>query len=194
MKTLCFALLLLAAQTTSAAISVRDGSGAVVTLAQPAQRVATLAPHATELVFAAGAGARIVGASDYSDYPPAATAIPRIGSNRQIDTERLVALRPDLLVVWLGGNAERQLEPLRRLGVPVYQSAPKSLDDIAGEVERLGQLTGTSAAAQPAPAPLRAPSGLRPPCTGCPALQPAAPGTASTLPAPPPARPCARRE
>ena len=156
MKTLCFALLLLAAQTTSATISVRDGSGATVTLAQPAQRVATLAPHATELVFAAGAGARIVGASDYSDYPPAATAIPRIGSNRQIDTERLVALRPDLLVVWLGGNAERQLEPLRRLGVPVYQSAPKSLDDIAGEVERLGQLTGTSATAQPAAAALRA--------------------------------------
>ena len=156
MKTLCFALLLLAAQTTSATISVRDGSGAVVTLAQPAQRVATLAPHATELVFAAGAAARIVGASDYSDYPPAATAIPRIGSNRQIDTERLVALRPDLLVVWLGGNAERQLEPLRRLGVPVYQSAPKSLDDIAGEVERLGQLTGTSATAQPAAAALRA--------------------------------------
>ena len=156
MKTLCFALLLLAAQATSATISVRDGSGATVTLAQPAQRVATLAPHATELVFAAGAGARIVGASDYSDYPPAATAIPRIGSNRQIDTERLVALRPDLLVVWLGGNAERQLEPLRRLGVPVYQSAPKSLDDIAGEVERLGQLTGTSATAQPAAAALRA--------------------------------------
>ncbi len=155
MKTLCFALLLLAAQAT-AAISVRDGSGAVVTLARPAQRVATLAPHATELVFAAGAGARIVGASDYSDYPPAATAIPRIGSNRQIDTERLVALRPDLLVVWLGGNAERQLEPLRRLGVPVYQSAPKSLDDIAGDIERLGQLTGTSATAQPAAAALRA--------------------------------------
>lgn len=156
MKTLCFALLLLAAQATSATISVRDGSGATVTLAQPAQRVATLAPHATELVFAAGAGARIVGASDYSDYPSAATAIPRIGSNRQIDTERLVALRPDLLVVWLGGNAERQLEPLRRLGVPVYQSAPKSLDDIAGEIERLGQLTGTSATAQPAAAALRA--------------------------------------
>ena len=156
MKTLCVALLMLTAQAASAAISVVDGSGAVVTLARPAQRVATLAPHATELVFAAGAGARIVGASDYSDHPPAATAIPRIGSNRQIDTERLVALRPDLLVVWLGGNAERQLEPLRRLGVPVYQSAPKNLDDIAGEIERLGQLTGTTATAQSAAAALRA--------------------------------------
>ena len=159
MKAWCCALLLLLlllAAQAGAAITVRDGGDAVVTLAQPAQRVATLAPHATELVFAAGAGARIVGASDYSDYPPAAIAIPRIGSNRQIDTERLVALRPDLLVVWLGGNAERQLEPLRRLGVPVYQSAPTSLADIAGEIERLGQLTGTSATAQPAAAALRA--------------------------------------
>ena len=154
MRTLCL-LLMLTASWASAAISVRDGSGAVVTVARPAQRVATLAPHATELVFAAGAGARIVAAGDYSDYPPAAAAIPRVGSNRQIDTERLVALRPDLLVVWLGGNAERQLEPLRRLGVPVYQSAPTSLDDIANEVERLGQLTGTAATAQPAAAALR---------------------------------------
>ncbi|MET0962994.1 MAG: cobalamin-binding protein [Noviherbaspirillum sp.] len=156
MRTLCFLLMMLWAHRAGAAISVRDGSGATVTVERPAQRVATLAPHATELVFAAGAGARIVAAGDYSDYPPAAAAIPRVGSNRLIDTERLVALRPDLLVVWLGGNAERQLEPLRRLGVPVYQSAPKSLDDIAGEIERLGRLTGTSATAQPAADALRA--------------------------------------
>lgn len=156
MKSLCIALLLLlATQSAHAAISVKDGSGATVTLAQPAQRVVTLAPHATELVYAAGAGERIVGASDYSDYPAAARSIPRIGSNRQIDIERLLALRPDLLVVWQGGNAERQLEPLRRLGVPVYQSEPKSLDDIADEIERLGRLTGTEASAQPAAVALR---------------------------------------
>jgi iron complex transport system substrate-binding protein len=161
MKTICIALLLAllgvhSAHLAHAAISVKDGSGATVTLAQPAQRVVTLAPHATELVYAAGAGARIVGASDYSDYPPQAKAIPRIGSNSQIDTERLLALRPDLLVVWQGGNAERQLHPLRRLGVPVYHSEPKSLDDIADEIERLGRLTGTEASARPAAAALRA--------------------------------------
>ena len=156
MKRRCVALLLLAAASSRAAISVQDGSGATVTLAQPAQRVVTLAPHATELVYAAGAGERIVGASDYSDYPPAAKAIPRIGSSHQVDTERLLALRPDLLVVWQGGNADRLLEPLRRLGVPVYQSEPKRLDDIPDEVERLGKLTGTEARAQPAAAALRA--------------------------------------
>jgi iron complex transport system substrate-binding protein len=156
MKRICVALLLLAAASSRAAISVQDGSGATVTLAQPAQRVVTLAPHATELVYAAGAGERIVGVSDYSDYPPAAKAIPRIGSSHQVDTERLLALRPDLLVVWQGGNADRLLEPLRRLGVPVYQSEPKRLDDIPDEVERLGKLTGTEARAQPAAAALRA--------------------------------------
>jgi iron complex transport system substrate-binding protein len=156
MKRICIALLLLAAASSHAAISVQDSSGATVTLAQPAQRVVTLAPHATELVFAAGAGERIVGVSDYSDYPPAAKAIPRIGGSHQVDTERLLALRPDLLVVWQGGNAERLLEPLRRLGVPVYQSEPKRLNDIPDEVERLGRLTGTEARAQPAAAALRA--------------------------------------
>lgn len=156
MKTSCMGMLLLAALSSEAAITVKDGGGATITLEKPAQRVVTLAPHATELVFAAGAGGRVVGASDYSDYPPAAKAIPRVGSSRQIDTERLLALRPDLIVVWQGGNAERQLEPLRRLGVPIYQSEPKSLDDIADELERLGRLTGTEASARPAAAALRA--------------------------------------
>ena len=159
MKILCIAWLLvtaqLAAQAAHAAISVRDGSGATVTLAQPAKRVVTLAPHATELVYAAGAGERIVGVSDYSDYPPAANAIARVGSSHRIDTERLLALRPDLLVVWAGGNGERQLEPLRRLGVPIYRSEPKSLNDIPDEIERLGRLTGAEASAQPAAAALR---------------------------------------
>ena len=160
MRTLCIAWVLLAsqlaAQSAHAAISVKDGSGATVTLARPAQRVVTLAPHATELVYAAGAGERIVGVSDYSDYPAAANAIARVGSSHRIDTERLLALRPDLLVVWQGGNGERQLEPLRRLGVPIYRSEPKNLDDIPDEIERLGRLTGAEANAQPAAAGLRA--------------------------------------
>jgi iron complex transport system substrate-binding protein len=155
MKQLWIALLSLAAGFADAAISVKDGTGATVTLAQPARRIVTLAPHATELVFAAGAGERIVGASDYSDYPPAANAIPRIGGSQQIDTERLLALRPDLLVVWQGGNGERQLEALRRLRVPIYRSEPKSLADIPDEVERLGKLTGAEASAQAAAGAMR---------------------------------------
>jgi iron complex transport system substrate-binding protein len=155
MKKWWLAIWMLAVLPAAADITVRDDGGAEVTLARPAQRVVTLAPHATELVFAAGGGARMVAASDYSDYPPAARALPRIGGSQQIDTERLIALRPDLLVVWLHGNAEQQLAPLRRLGVALYQSEPKSLSDIPDEIERLGRLMGTERSAQPAAAVLR---------------------------------------
>lgn len=146
--TLAMTLALIAVCRNACAVTVRDDAGNDVTLAQPAQRIVTLAPHATELVFAAGAGSRIVGTVDYSDYPAAARSIARIGSNSQIDMERLVALKPDLLVVWLHGNAARQMESLRRLGIPLFYSEPQRLADISGEVRRLGRLAGTEADAQ----------------------------------------------
>lgn len=133
----------LAVQPASAVISVRDDGGNLVTLTSPAQRIVTLAPHVTELVYAAGAGSRIVGTVSYSDFPEAARAIPRIGNSRQIDIERLVSLKPDLLVVWLHGNAERQLEPLRKLGIPLFYSEPRTLRDVPETLQRLGMLFGT---------------------------------------------------
>lgn len=136
-------------------IEVHDDAGNTVTLAAPAQRIVTLAPHAAELVFAAGAGSHIVGAVSYSDYPAAAQAIPRIGSNSQIDIERLVSLKPDLLVVWLHGGAVRQLEKLRSLGIPLFYSDPQRLQDIPDAIVRLGRLAGTEPQAQTAAAALR---------------------------------------
>lgn len=133
-----------------AAITVQDDAGNRVTLAKPAQRVISTAPHITELLFAAGGGERVVGAMNYSDYPEAAQRIPVIGSNAQIDMERLLALRPDLLVVWQTGNTERQLAQLKSLGIPIFYSEPKKLDDVATSLTRLGQLLGTDAAAQAA--------------------------------------------
>ena len=112
-------------------------------MAQPAQRIVSLAPHATELIFAAGGGDRIVGTVGYSDYPAAALKIPRVGSHQQIDVERIIALKPDLLVVWLHGNSERQLEHIRKLGIPFFFSEPKKLTDIPTSIERLGILMGT---------------------------------------------------
>jgi len=141
-----YALLLLAlsfAWRADAAITVRDDAGQTITLQKPAQRIVTLAPHATELLFAAGAGDRIVGTVEYSDYPAAALKIPRVGNHQQIDLERVVALKPDLLVVWLHGSSERQLDALRHLGIPFFYSEPKRLADIPDSVERLGQLAGT---------------------------------------------------
>jgi iron complex transport system substrate-binding protein len=133
-----------------AAITVIDDSGASVTLAKPAGRVVSLAPHVTELLFAAGGGGRIVGAVTYSDYPKEAQSIPRVGDNKALDLERIVALRPDLIVVWRHGNAARQTDRLKALGIPIYASEPKHLDDIATSIDRLGTLLGTQSSARTA--------------------------------------------
>lgn len=138
-----------------AAISVRDDDGNTVTVQKPAQRVLALAPHITELLFAAGGGDKIVGAVSYSDYPEAAKKIPHVGDNRQFDMERIIAMRPDLIVIWRHGSADRQIAMLRQLKVPIYHSDPKKLADIAEGVERLGQLMGTDNVARPAAAQLR---------------------------------------
>jgi iron complex transport system substrate-binding protein len=138
-----------------AAITVTDDTGAGVTLAAPAQRVISLAPHVTELLYAAGGGAKLVGAVSYSDYPPEAKQVPRVGDNKALDLERIVALKPDLIVVWRHGNAQRQLDRLREMHVPLYFSEPHHLDDIAVSLTRLGQLLGTSTTADKAAAEYR---------------------------------------
>ncbi|SIT48876.1 Vitamin B12-binding protein [Paraburkholderia ribeironis] len=144
-----------AAPGVHAAITVTDDSGATVTLPAPAQRVISLAPHVTELLYAAGGGAKMVGAVSYSDYPPAARQLPRVGDNKALDLERIVALKPDLIVVWRHGNAQRQLERLRELHVPLFFSEPRHLDDVAVSLMRLGQLLGTSSTADAAAAAYR---------------------------------------
>src|ERR1700710_2723423 len=117
----------LIATPVRAPLSVTDYTGAAVTLDAPAQRVVSLAPHVTELLFAAGGGARGVGAGRYSDYPPQGKAIPRVGENKARDLERIVAMKPDLIVVWGHGYALRQLDRLRELHVPIYFSDPRKL-------------------------------------------------------------------
>jgi iron complex transport system substrate-binding protein len=138
------------ARPALASVSAVDDAGNTVTLAAPAQRVISLAPHATELIYAAGGGAKLVGAVSYSDYPDAAKRVPRVGDNRALDLERIAALKPDLIVVWRHGNAEQQIDRLRDLHVPLFFSEPRRLDDIATSLTRLGALFGTSPAAQTA--------------------------------------------
>jgi len=154
--TLVTALLVCVTPAHAAPISVTDDTGATVTLAAPAQRVISLAPHVTEMLYAAGGGAKIVGAVSYSDYPPEARQIPRVGDNKALDLERIVALKPDLIVVWRHGNAQRQLDRLRDLHVPLFFSEPHRLDDIAVTLKRLGTLLGTSQTADPAANAFRA--------------------------------------
>jgi iron complex transport system substrate-binding protein len=147
--------LTLVAGAGQAAITVVDDLGNKVTLQQPARRVISMSPHLTELLFAAGGGERIVGAMNFSDYPEAAKKIPLIGSNSQIDLERVLALKPDLLVVWQSGNTARQLEQLRQLGIPMFYSEPHQLDEVAQTLTRFGELLGTGPAAQAAAADFR---------------------------------------
>lgn len=142
--------LLSASSALAAGISVRDDTGATVSLAQPAQRIVTLSPHLAETVFAAGAGGQIVGTVDYSNYPEAARRIPRVGGYSRFDLEAVVALKPDLIIAWEGGNAPAHLQKLRRLGLPVYLSQINRLEDIAGEIERIGVLAGTRQSADTA--------------------------------------------
>ena len=128
-------------------ISVRDDIGNTVTLAQPARRIVSLAPHMTETLFAAGAGDRVVGTVEYSDYPEAAKKIPRVGGYSRLDLEAIAALKPDLVVGWQSGNAAAHLEKLKGLGYTIYVSQPNRIEDVASEIERLGALAGTSATA-----------------------------------------------
>jgi iron complex transport system substrate-binding protein len=142
-----FLMLVLLAAPGFAVVSVKDDGGATVTLPRPAQRVVSLAPHLTELLFAAGAGDRLVGVGAFADYPEAAKRLPQVGDSAMLDLERIVSLKPDLLVVWRDGNSPQQLSKLATLGIPVYASELGTLADIAGTLRRLGQLAGTETSA-----------------------------------------------
>ena len=128
-----------------AAISVVDDANRSVTLPAPARRIVSLAPHATEMLFAAGAGSRIVGVTEFSDYPPEAKRIPSVGSGLALDLERIIQLKPDLVVGWNNGGAAAQLARLQQLGIPVYKTEPYDFPAIALSIERLAQLAGTDA-------------------------------------------------
>ncbi|HEY2561962.1 MAG TPA: cobalamin-binding protein [Caldimonas sp.] len=132
----------LAAPLAVAAITVVDDAGRRVVLDRPPERVVTLAPSLTELVFAAGAGSTLVGVSALSDYPPAARGIARIGDAGRVDVERVLELKPDLVLVWQRGNLSRELEQLARAGIQLFQLEPQRLDDVARAIERLGTLLG----------------------------------------------------
>ncbi|MFZ6658423.1 cobalamin-binding protein [Undibacterium sp. TJN19] len=138
-----------------ASITVTDDLGNQVTLTKPAQRVISLSPHVTELIYAVGAGERIIGTVKYSDYPPQAKNIPRVGDNRQLDLERVLAMKPDLLIVWMHGAYERQLETLRQSGIPYFFSEPHKLENIPETFIKLGSLFGTEKQAQVAAAEFR---------------------------------------
>lgn len=114
---------------------------------RPARRIITLAPHLAELVYTAGAGDRLVGAVEYSDFPPELRALPRVGDAFRLDYEAIASLEPDLILGWQSGTPGAVLDRLNELGYRVVTLEPGRLDAIAEHVEIIGGLAGTASAA-----------------------------------------------
>jgi iron complex transport system substrate-binding protein len=134
---------LLACLPCTAQIEVKDYIGRDVVLEQPARRIVALAPHIVENLYSAGAGQYLVGAVSYSDFPAAAADVPRVGSYRAFSLETILALQPDLIITWASGNGIAALQDLQTLGVPVYVSEPRKLDDIPRSLRAYARLAGT---------------------------------------------------
>ena len=134
----------------AAAVEVVDDAGNTIKLKTPAQRIVSLAPYLTEILFAAGAGSHLVGTVNYSDYPKEALQVPRVGNYDSFDPESVLALKPDLIVAWQSGNPAVQIERLRNLGLTVYLGEPRDFEDVPRNLERLGKLAGTSRSAKQA--------------------------------------------
>jgi iron complex transport system substrate-binding protein len=115
-----------------------------------AQRIVTLSPHLAELVYSAGAGARLVGVVEFSDFPPPVRDLPRVGDAFRVDYEAVTALGPDLILAWASGNPPETLERLRALGFRVVALEPAQLSDIGTQIAEIGRLAGTEAVAEKA--------------------------------------------
>jgi iron complex transport system substrate-binding protein len=131
------------AASAFAGVSAVDSDGRRIELAQPAQRIVSLAPHVTEQLFAAGAGKKLVAVSEYSDYPEEAKRLPQVASSGGVDLERVLALKPDLVVAWRLEATAAALARLEALGLPVFYSEPRRLAQIPDSIEALGELAGT---------------------------------------------------
>ncbi|MEX2475753.1 cobalamin-binding protein [Marinobacter sp.] len=134
------------ALTLADEVCATDDTGTEVCLDQPASRIAALSPGATELVWAAGAGEKVVAVVAYSDHPEAAKDVTSVGSHTRMDLERLMQLEPDLIIGWVTGNPPEQLEALRDLGLPVFSIEPRTFEGVSHTIERLATLAGTDEA------------------------------------------------
>ena len=138
-----------------AAISVQDGAGQTVTAPHEIRKVVALTPHAAELAYSAGAGSKLVGVTQESDYPEPVKSLPKIGTYVQINLESIIKLKPDLVIAWQDGGQAPLIQALRQAGIPVFMSHPLTPQDIATEIHALGELNGTPNIAKQNTAPFR---------------------------------------
>ena len=135
-------LLLLLSPSVLAEIHVVDDLGRDLKLQSPAQRVISLAPHLTEVVYAVGGGDQMIATVAWSDFPEEAKSLPIIGSNNKINYEALLSLNPDLVLVWRSGNGESIIQRLDSLGLNVYVNEPRKLNSIPETLQKIGRLLG----------------------------------------------------
>jgi len=128
--------------SATAAIQLKGADGVSITLPSPARRIVNLSPDFSELLYDVGAGGTLVGTIEYSNYPEAAKKVPRIGDGFHVDVEKIVALKPDLVLAWEGGTPQALISKLRGLGLPVLAIGTHELTDIAANLETLGAATG----------------------------------------------------
>jgi iron complex transport system substrate-binding protein len=145
----CLCLLLLV-PAQAAPVRLVDDAGQTLEFDRPPRRIVSLTPHLTELLYAVGAGGQVVGADSASDFPAAARALPRVGDYSRIGFERILALKPDLILVWMGGNRAADIHGVAQLGVPVLRTEARRLDDVARLLRLLGKATGHAEAGEAA--------------------------------------------
>jgi iron complex transport system substrate-binding protein/vitamin B12 transport system substrate-binding protein len=142
--------------TLADAVNARDATGAKVTLSKPASRLVALSPSSVEVLYEIGAGDKIVATVEYADYPATAKKLPRVGNAFSVSIDAIVRYRPDLVIAWKSQAQDKVVERLRELGIPVYLTNPLKFEDIARDMESLGQLTGLQNIANKATAKYRA--------------------------------------
>lgn len=123
-------------------ITVVDDIGRQVSVSEPAMRLVSLSPHITELLFEIGIGERIVGTVRYSDFPPEAGSIQRVGDAFSVNIEMLVQLEPDLVIAWHSGGSGRTISKIESLGIPVYFNEAKNLAGIGDSGAKIAILAG----------------------------------------------------
>ena len=140
---------LVLAAVPARALGVTDMLGREVTLPAAPLRIVSLVPSATELIYALGGEDRLVGRTDYCDYPPAAKGKPSVGGMISPSLETIVTLKPDLVIATTSGNRLDTFAKLKQIGIPVYAVHAHRIAEMIDVTRRLGELTGRQAAVDP---------------------------------------------
>ncbi|MFZ5775839.1 MAG: ABC transporter substrate-binding protein [Thermodesulfobacteriota bacterium] len=141
-------LLVFAVPNLGGAATVTDQAGRTVTIPHTPKRIIALAPSLVEIVYDLGEGSRLVGATQFSDFPAEAQRLPRVGSYVRLDLERIVALSPDLCLGIKEGNPKHQVEKIEATGIPVYVIDPRDLAGVMEAIRGVGAVLGVATKAE----------------------------------------------